>query len=174
MQISMATNDLRTIFDACKSFVSKADLRPALQGVQLRFADKRCTAYALDGIKMMTLTVPYTDGDEGTVLVPIIKLPKDPFTTLSDEGNEITFDFGGSKQTVRKYAEDFMQNPDRVFPTTPPGLTIYFDPKNLRAALDGFKAKAVELQFHGQTGACVIQGDARKALVLPVYPPKKQ
>lgn len=172
MKVTMDTSNLRTIFDACKSFVSKSDLRPELQTVQLNFIRKRCTAYATDGVKLMSLVAPYTDGDEGSMLVPIIKLPKDPFVTLSDEGNEIVFDFGGSKQTVKKYAGVFFENPERFFPTTDPTYTIYFDVKNLNDALDGFKGKAVRLDFFGPLSACTITGSGRKALVFPVKPLK--
>lgn len=173
MKVTMSTLDLKAIFEACKGFVSKSDLRPAMQGIQLNFSNKQCTAYAMDNIKLMQIVVPYTDGDEGTMLVPMIKLPRNPFVTLSDEGNELVFDFHSCKQTVRKYAGDFLQEPDRCFPTADPNLTIYFDPKSLKDALDGFKTcTAIELQFHGQTGGCTIYGKNRKALILPVRPPK--
>lgn len=172
MKITMDTSNLKTVFDACKSFVSKSDIHPALRAVQLNFSRKRCTAYATDGFKMMSLVVPYTDGDEGNMLVPIIKLPKDPFVTLSDEGNEIVFDFGGSKQAVKKYAGDFFENPERFFPTADPAYTIYFDVKNLSDALDAFKSKAVRLDFFGPLNACTITGPGRKALVFPVKPLK--
>lgn len=173
MKATMNLCDLKTVFDTCKNFVSKNDRRPAQQAVQLNFSQGSCTAYATDGIKMMQVTVPYDkDGDEGTMCVPIIKLPKGMLVTLSDEGNEIIFDFFDSKQTVKKYAGDFLRDPEHCFPTAPPDLTIYFDAKNLRAALDGFKTGTIELQFHGQTGGCTIQGMGLKALVLPIRPPE--
>ena len=173
MKATMNLDHLKTIFDACKNFVSKDDIRPAQQAVQLNFNQGSCTAYATDGVKMMRVTVPYDkDGDEGTMLVPIIKLPKGPFVTLSDDGNEVVFDFFDSKQAVKKYAGDFLQDPEHCFPTAAPDLTIYFDAKNLKAALDGLKNGTIELQFHGQTGGCTIRKKDRMALVLPVRPPK--
>lgn len=172
MKVTMDTSNLKTVFDACKSFVSKTDIHPALRAVQLNFSRKRCTAYATDGFKMMSLAVPYTDGDEGSMLVPIIKLPKDPFVTLSDEGNEITFDFGTSKQTVKKYAGDFFENPEHFFPTADYTYTICFDVKNLSAALEGFKSGVIKLDFFNPLGACVITKPDRKALVFPVKPKK--
>ena len=175
MKVTMATSDLKTVFDACRNFVSKSDLRPAFRRIQLNFTKKQCTACALDGIKMMMLTVPYMDGDDGAMLVPIIKLPKDPFVTLSDEGSDITFDFSGNKQVMKKYAGEFMKDPESLFPTAAPDLTIYFDPKSLRDTLDSFKAcTVIELQFHGQTGGLTILGKDCKALILPVKPPKNK
>ena len=67
MKILMKAYYLKTIFDACKNYIADKNYtqRPILQTVQLTCADGFCTAYALDGVKMITLTVPYVDGDAG-------------------------------------------------------------------------------------------------------------
>lgn len=169
MKVSMKLDDLKTIFTACKSFVSKDDIRPILQTVQLNFCGGLCTAYALDGIKLISVVVPYTDGDEGTLYVPIIKLPKGMFVLISDEGNEITFDFLDSKQTVRKYEGEFPKDPAQFFNKSDPTFSIGFDPKNLKNALEGFKdCTEIKIDFYGQTEPCIMKGLNKKALVFPV------
>ena len=171
MKITMKREDLQTVFDACKNFVSKEDYRPIFQTVQLNFRDGVCTACALDTHKMIIITVPYPEGDEGTMYVPIIKLPKAVFVVLSDEGSEITFDFLNSKQVVKKHAGGFLKDPETNFPKEEPVLKIYFNPRLLRDALDSFKdEKEVEMRFIGPLKACVIHGEGKKALVLPVNP----
>ena len=108
----------------------------------MSFANGHCTAYALDGIKLISLVVPCQDDSEGTMNVPIIKLPKAVFVVISDEGNEIVFDFLDSKQTVKKYEGDFPNKGLKIFfrNDNEPTFSIGFDPKkNLKDALDGFK-----------------------------------
>lgn len=170
MKVTMKLEDLKTIFNACKTFVSKDDIRPILQTVQLNFSGGLCTAYALDGIKLISVVVPYTDGDEGTLYVPIIKLPKGAYVVISDEGNEITFDFLDSKQTVKKYEGDFPSKPEDFFRNdNEPTFSIGFDPKNLKDALDGFKdCTAIKIDFYGHTEPCIMTGLNKKALAFPV------
>jgi hypothetical protein len=170
MEITMKTTDLKTAFDACKNFVSKKDRNPALKTVQLNFFNGTCTAYALDGIKLMTVAVPYVNGDEGTICVPIVKLPRDKFVRISDEGDEITFDFLGGKcrRILKKYEGNFPNDPEHFLKQEPPTLRIGFDPRNLRDALDGFKNETfVVLNFVDNRSGCVIEGKSQKAVVLP-------
>jgi DNA polymerase III sliding clamp (beta) subunit (PCNA family) len=63
MKITMNVANLKIVFEACKTFVSKEDTEPILQTVQMNFRDKICTAYALDGVKLITVSVPYSDGN---------------------------------------------------------------------------------------------------------------
>lgn len=169
MKVQMRVEDLKTIFNACKTFVSKDDTRPKLQTVQMNFSCGLCTAYALDGIKLISVIVPYTAGDEGTLYVPIIKLPKGADVVISDEGNEITFDFHDSKQTVKKYEGEFPKDPAHFFNKSDPIFSVGFDPKNLKNALEGFKdCEAVKIDFYGQTEPCIMEGLNKKALVFPV------
>jgi DNA polymerase III sliding clamp (beta) subunit (PCNA family) len=171
MKVTMEMKNLKTIFDACKNFVSKDSLGPAYQYIQLNFANGKCIAYALDGCKIISVVVPYTDGDEGTMLVPIIKLPKSKYVILSDEGDEIVFDFLGNKQTVRKIGGNFAKNPEQFLVQDNVNFRITFNPKYLKEALDSFKdEKAVVLNFAGPSQMCVIEGSANKiAGVLPIY-----
>lgn len=169
MKVQMALDNLKTIFNACKTFVSKDDIRPILQTVQLNFGGGLCTAYALDGIKLISVVVPYDGGDEGTLNVPIIKLPKGTYVTISDEGNEIVFDFLESKQAVRKVEGEYPKNPEQFFNKQDASFSIGFDPKNLKDALDGFKDhKTIRFDFYKETEAALITGTNKKALVFPV------
>lgn len=170
MKVTMEMENLKAIFDACKNFVSKDSLMPVYQQVQLNFANGRCTAYALDSYKIISVVVPYIDGDEGTMLVPIIKLPKGRYVVLSDEGNEIVFDFLGNKQSARKICENFAKNPEQFLIQDNVNLRIGFNPKLLREALDSFKdEKAVVLNFTDPLHMCVIEGSGnKKAGVLPI------
>ena len=165
----MALDDLKTIFSTCKTFVSKDSIRPILQTVQLNFSGGLCTAYALDGIKMISVVVPYTDGDEGTLYAPIIKLPKGMFVLISDEETEITFDFLDSKQTVKKHDGEFPKDMAQFFNESDPTFSIGFDPKILKNALEGFKdCTEIKIDFYGQTRPCIMKGLNKKALVCPV------
>lgn len=166
----MEMENLKAIFDACKNFVSKDSFMPIYQQVQLNFANGICTAYALDSYKIIKVVVPYTDGDEGTMLVPIIKLPKGKYVVLSDEGDEIVFDFLGNKQTVRKIGGNFAKNPEQFLVQDNVNFRIAFNPKYLKEALDSFKdEKAVVLNFAGPSQMCVIEGSTnKKAGVLPI------
>lgn len=169
MKVQMKLEDLKTIFNACKTFVSKDDARPIFKTVQLSFANGLCTAYALDGIKMISVVVPYTAGNEGTLYVPIIKLPKCENVFISDEGDEITFDFIDSKQTVKKYEGEFPKHVEQFFDKSEPTFTIGFDPKNLKDALDGFKeCTTVKIDFYSNVKPCIMEGRNKKALVFPV------
>jgi DNA polymerase III sliding clamp (beta) subunit (PCNA family) len=105
------------------------------------------------------------------MLVPIIKLPKSKYVILSDEGDEIVFDFLGNKQTVRKIGGNFAKNPEQFLVQDNVNFRITFNPKYLKEALDSFKdEKAVVLNFAGPSQMCVIEGSANKiAGVLPIY-----
>lgn len=169
MKVEMNLQDLKTIFNACKTFVSKDTVRPMLQTVQLNFHNGLCTAYATDGIKVISVIVPYTDGDDGTLYVPIIKLPKGAYVIISDDGNEITFDFLDSKQTVKKYEGEFPKEMEHFFDIGKATFSIGFDPKNLIDALQGFKDHdTISIDFFNQITPCVIKGWTKKALVFPV------
>lgn len=170
MKVTMEMKNLKTIFDDCKNFVGKDSSMPVYQQVQLNFANGMCTAYALDNYKIISVVVPYIDGDEGTMLVPIIKLPKGRHVILSDEGDEIVFDFIGNKQTVRKICENFAKNPEQFFVQDNVNLRIGFNTKLLRDALASFKDEGkVVLNFTDPLHVCVIEGDRnKKAGVLPI------
>lgn len=175
MEITMELKYLKSIFDACKNFVSKTDYKPIFQTVQLTCKKGFCTAYALDGFKVITLSCPCMACDDGMMCIPIIKLPKARTVILSDDGNDITFDFLDSKQTVRKYDGDFYKNPESAFPTEDPLLKICFNPKHLKDALGSFDdGNAVEISFYDPSKGCVIKGNGKKALVLPVFLKKNQ
>lgn len=92
LKITMSVSNLQEIFKACKNYVSKDSYKPILQAVQLNCTNGICKATALDGYKAMTICVPY-DGDEGTMLIPVIKLPKGTLVIITDSESEIMFDF---------------------------------------------------------------------------------
>lgn len=172
MKITLKVDTLKEIFKSCKTFVSKAySGKPILEYIQLNCQYEKCYATALDGIKLMTISVPFEAADEGIMYIPIVKLPKNGVVTISDEGNEILFDFnfGTEKQFIRKIEGDFPSAIDRLFPSEEPILKIGFDPKVLRDALDGFTNETtVKLEFVNPIKGCVITGTTKKALVLPV------
>lgn len=169
MKITMNVANLKTVFEACKTFVSKEDTEPILQTVQMNFRDKICTAYALNGVKLITVSVLYSDGDEGTINVPIVKLPKSGSVNISDDNNEITFDFINSKQTVRKHEGNFPKDLANFFKQEPPTFGIIFDPRNMCNALKGFKDEiTVKMNFTTPAQGCVIEGTNKKALILPI------
>lgn len=170
MKFEMGMDSLKDVFDAAKTFVAKDERRRALQTVQLNFYGETCTAYAADSHKLIAVVVPYKGGDEGTICVPIVKLPKGKYVAIYDEGNEIVFDFLDSKQTVKKIKGDFIKDPNAMFPTVEPQFKIAFDPRNMRDALEAFKGEyaGVVIEFTGSDKPCLIVGSNKKAIVLPV------
>ena len=168
MEITMSVSNLKEIFQACKNYVSKDDVRPLFKAVQLTCTNGICKAIALDGYKVMAISVPY-DGDEGTMLIPIIKPPKGTQVIISDSESEIMFDFLTEKQVVKKLEGDF---PDvrKFFREDEPKFRICFDQKLLKDALDGFNCDtAVEIDFYGETEGIIIKNSTDKqALILPV------
>ena len=116
----------------------------------------------------MTIQVPY-DGDDGTMLIPVIKPPKVTQVIISDTESEIMFDFLIEKQVVKKFEGDF---PDvkKFFREDEPKFILGFDPKILKDALDGFTGDTcIEVDFFGETDGIIIKNRIDKqALVLPV------
>ena len=164
----MSVSNLKEIFKACKSYVSKDDVRPMWQAVQLTCTNGTCKATALDGRKLMTICVPY-DGDEGTMLIPVIKPPKGTQVIISDSESEIMFDFLTEKQVVRKFEGDF-PNVEKFFREDEPKFRIGFSPKLLKDALEGFIGDTcIEVNFFGETNGIIIKSStAKQALVLPM------
>jgi DNA polymerase III sliding clamp (beta) subunit (PCNA family) len=169
LKISMSVSNLKEIFKACKSYVSKDDFRPLFKAIQLTCANGICKAIALDGYKVMTIQVPY-DGDEGTMLIPVIKPPKGTQVIISDTESEIMFDFLTEKQVVKKFEfeGDFL-DVKKFFREDEPKFIIGFDPKILKDALDGFTGDTcIEVDFFGKTDGIIIKNSIDKqALVLP-------
>ncbi len=167
MKITMSVSNLKEILKACKNYVSKDNYRPMLQAIQLNCINGTCKAIALDGYKVMTIQVPY-DGDEGTMLIPVIKPPKGTQVIISDLESEIMFDFLTEKQVVKKFKGEF-PNVEKAFPEGEPKFRIGFDPKLLKDALDGFTGDTyIEVNFFGETNGVIIKnGIDKQALVLP-------
>lgn len=170
MKITLKVDTLKEVFKSCKTFVSKGyPGKPILEYIQLNCQFGKCYATALDGYKMMTISVPFEEADEGIMYIPIIKLPKTGIAIISDEGNEINFDFGTEKQSIRKIEGDFPSAVDKLFLSEEATLTIGFNPKLLRDALDGFSGETVvKMDFIHPLKGCVITGTTKKALVFPV------
>ena len=171
MKITLKVDTLKEIYESCKTFVSKAPYgSPILEYIQLNCQFGKCYATALDTYKLITISVPFEAADEGIMYIPIIKLPKNGIVTISDEGNEILFDFnfGTEKQSIRKIEGEFPSAIDKLFPSEEPIFKIGFDPKLLRDALNGFSGETVvEIDFIHPLKPCVITCDNKKALVFP-------
>ncbi len=168
MEVLMSRQNLKAVFDACANFVSKDSIRPVFHTVQMNFANGVCVAYALDGCKLISITVPYESGDECTMQVPIIKLPKCNYVSLKDTGTSIIFDFGGQQQIVEKPMDEFIKNPASFLSINTVNLRIGFEPKLLRDALDSFKDENyVVLNFDNPLTPCLIEGTNKSAVVYP-------
>lgn len=172
MTATMKVEDLKTIFDACKKYVSKEDRMPLLQRVQLNFFEGRCVAYAVEGRKLIGVTVPYAEGETGTLYVPIIKLPnprKCHIVKLSGNETEVIFDFITDKQIFKKVEGKFIDAESTFAAYSDPEFTIAFDPANLKEALEGFlDSTIVTLDFWTSLEGCIITSNGtKKTLVLP-------
>lgn len=167
MKIQMKTENLKEIYQACKTFVSKDVTRLAPTVIRLQCKGDVCTATALDGYKMMEVTVP-SGGDEGTMLIPIVRVPKASVVVIEETENEIVFDFITEKQIVKKIEGEFMKT-DHYWEGDKFEFEIGFDPKLLHDAMEGFKGEtAVKFSFTSEIGKCIVTAGNKKALVLPV------
>lgn len=168
MKIQMKTENLKEIFQACKTFVSKDMTRPALTVIRLQCKGDVCTATALDGYKMMEVTVPSDGSDEGTMLIPIVRVPKVPIVVIEETENEIVFDFITETLTVLKFKGEFI-NTDGFLEVEKFNFEIGLDPKLLRDAMEGFKGEeTVKFSFTSEIGKCIVTAGNKKALVMPV------
>lgn len=172
MKVTLKVEDLNAIFNACKSFVSKGSLRPILSMIHLSFSNGQCTAYALDGIKLMSIVVPCNDDEEGMMNIPIIKLPKEVFVIIKDEEKDIVFEFPGGKQIIRKCEGEYLKEPGNFFndieTKQKQNFSIGFKVKNLKDALNGFKGdEVISIDFYGEVNPCIMKCENKKALVFP-------
>ena len=173
MKVTLKVEYLNAIFNACKSFVSKDSLRPILSMIHLSFSNGQCTAYALDGIKLMSIVVPCNDDEEGMMNIPIIKLPKEVFVIIKDEEKDIVFEFPGGKQIIRKYEDEYPKRPEDFFNNIESKqkqiFSIGFNVKNLKDALNGFRGdERISIDFYGEVNPCIVKSENKKAMVFPV------
>lgn len=177
MRICLNKDDLKYIFKALKPALSKDGARPMLSLIQLQCQDGICTAYATDSHRLHSVTVPYS-GDNGTMLIPVVDIPKggDTFLEITDDGMNISLNFGSETRTVPTTKGAFPKV-EEVLPKKDPVFQIAFNPKYIKDACDAFsKSNCIIFNFMGnQHEACVIKADKGKyaegedfALVLPI------
>ena len=168
MKIAMSVESLKEIFFACKPYTSKD--KEWFKQIRLVCSAGRCDATALDGHKVITISIPY-EGDEGSMHIPIVKVPKEKNVSIIQNETEITFDFFTEKQTVKRFTEEKSFDTQKLFQVEEPQFTINFSPKFLKDALEGFTdTKSVELSFFGKNKGIILESEKnKKALVLPYY-----
>lgn len=170
MKIILKTDDLNYIFKALKPALAKTEHRPVLTRIHLKCDSGKCEATAVDGYRLHTVTVP-CEGDNGEVLIPIIKIPKNniPKVIISDTDDNITFDFNTEKQICNKMVGEFF-NWKTLVPEGEPEYEISFNPKFIEDACKTYSGlKVITFKFYGKTKPCIIeQNEFDKRLVMPI------
>ena len=166
------------IMKATKPFVSKDDMHPVFTQILLESDNGKVTATALDGVKVVKLTVAAeTETETGSMLIPWVKPigKKGAYALITGDENSITIETATEQRTFRKVQGSYV-NTDRFFENKePPETTMYFDPKQLADALTAFDDK-VKIEYFGAHKGVIITDLAceQKALVLPISPPEKR
>lgn len=178
MKINLSYGAFDAIMKATKPFVSKDDMRPVFTQILLESDNGKVTATALDGVKIVKLTVSAESGTEsGKMLVPWVKPigKKGVYALITDDEKSITIETVTEQRTFRKVQGSYM-NTDRFFENKEsPETTMYFDPKQLADALTAFDDK-VKIEYFGAYKGVIITDLAckQKALVMPTSPPEKR
>ncbi len=176
MKILLSHDAFDSIMKACKPFVSKSTDRPALTQIELQSDGKTVAATALDGCKILSISVPCKEqSDSGKMLIPLIKPigKKGGYAEITDTKTEIIVKTVEHSQIYKKVAADYPDH-TRLFLEKDPESTCYFDPKLLADAFSSFVDKTVKVEYYGCTRGLVISTPCAKALVLPMHPPKSE
>ena len=175
MRIELTTDSFNAIMKTCKPFVSKGNTHQICTQIELSCDGENVTAAALDGVKLVTVTVPCVkESDIGKMIVPVIKPIGSSVRSvcITDTEKEITVETDESSQTFRKVAGEYV-NYSHVFPPKDePENVCWFDPKQLTTAFSTFSDKTVKIEYYGNMRGIVIYGHEKRASVLPVRPPK--
>lgn len=172
-------SDLRYIFDITRIALAKAGSRLAYQYIKFEAKDGELSAYALDGYRLHSVTVPIdsVQGDSSfAFLLKPFNVPACESSYISCELYEdrIMFDFGRRKFIEPLGAElDSFPDVQQAIPGKPPCFKIGFNPCYLADALKGFKnpRTPVVIELFAPHETVIIRnskapGDFR--LVLPV------
>lgn len=178
MKIYLSHGAFDAIMKATKPFVSKDYKVPVFTQILLNSDNGKVTATALDGVKVVKLTVAAeTETETGSMLIPWVKPigKKGVYALITDDEKSISIETVTERRTFRK-VQGIYANTDRFFENKePPETTMYFDPKQLADALTAFDDK-VKIEYFGTYKGVIITDLAceQKALVMPSSPPKKR
>lgn len=178
MKIYLSHGAFDAIMKATKPFVSKDYKVPVFTQILLNSDNGKVTATALDGVKVVKLTVAAeTETETGSMLIPWVKPigKKGVYALITDDEKSISIETVTERRTFRK-VQGIYANTDRFFENKePPETTMYFDPKQLADALTAFDDK-VKIEYFGTYKGVIITDLAceQKALVMPISPPKKR
>ena len=169
MKIQLDINDLRFIFKSLEPVLKEGSkFDPKCGFVYLKCIDNSLTAFATDSHRIHFVIAPYS-GDNGQLIIPVVKLPKakDQSVEISEEEEEITFDFFTEKIIQRKPDVDF-PNYEKVMPKEEPTFKIAFNPQYIRDAANMLlKSEYIVFNFYSKRDPCVIEADNSYALVCP-------
>lgn len=176
MRITLGYDAFDSIMKACKPFVAKSTTRPVLTQIELSCDGDTVTATALDGVKVISMTVPCDlTSDTGKVLIPLVKPigKKGVYAEITDTDKEVTIRTIEGSQSFRKVEDAFIDH-SRFFPNKVPESVCYFDPTLLAEAFSSFKDGRVKIEYYGNRIGVVISNPVQKALVLPTRPLKNE
>ena len=179
MKIYLSYGAFDAIMKATKPFVSKDDMRPVFTQILLESDNGKVTATALDGVKVVKLTVAAeTETETGSMLIPWVKPigKKGVYALITDDEKSITIETATEQRTFRKVQGEYL-DAERLFKTEKmPEATLYYDPRQLAEALSTFTADNVKIDYFGTNKGVIISDLVcdQKALVLPLRPPEKR
>ncbi len=176
MTIKLSWYNFDTIMKACKPFVSKDGAIPIYTQIELSCDGKTVTAVALDGSKMLSVSVNCEEGSEnGKIIIPVMRPigKKGIYAEITETEKEIAVQTAEGRQIVPKIEGKFL-DPARIFPDEEPKSVCYFNPKMLMDTFSVFTNERVKIEYYGELSGVVISAPGKKAIVLPVMPPKKK
>lgn len=176
MKINLLYSAFDLIMKTTKPFIYRGSDRPVFTQILLDSRDGTVTATALDGAKMVRLTVAAESGTEdGQMLIPWMRpIGKNClYAQITDDGKNITVETDASVLSFKKVVGEYADVRRLFNGNKEPTATVWCDPKQLATALSTFSDK-VKIDFYTPLSGLVISDAVcrQDAVVMPVRPPE--
>lgn len=168
MKITMAGDSYKKIVDVCGHITSDDLSRETLTYIQLLcLKNNICIATALDGTTLTQTQVHY-DGDEGEMLIPVIKLKNKWPVEIEQDETVLTVTQNGLAQSQPAFHKEYINWPQIVSPRDTV-YSIVFNKSVLEKVLKSFaKNDVVLLEFGSDVSPVIIRSTEVCALALPL------
>lgn len=169
--ITLSAALFNEIMDMAKKNTDPKSVRATAKLVFIEVSHGALHASATNGNRACHLMSTYPDNTtEVKMIIPVMpRLNRGvPGCNITATDKEIIFETpSGTTSTRREDAGWF--DIVGLFTNDEPKETVYFDPKNLVAALSVFDGD-VEIKYHGRLSPLVITQNGKRSLVCPVHP----
>lgn len=182
MRIEITAETWNKIMNMGKQIASGDGCREALRGIHITCDESgACRAEACDGYVGGTL-IFQACGDNfapGECLIYPQAVRKygrheNPIITIESDGGMVTFSDHGGSMTTREIRCNYLDM-QRVYPTTEPAATVYFNPAYLEKILKACKGEnLVKVEFRRGIDPVRIATANFNMLVLPVRTEEKE